>query len=274
MSHFTVGERQETVEKLLDGLSHDEQITGVLLVGSAAEGFDDRFSDIDLSVVVADNRSVLEVFREWKERISNWFPVQSSFEVISSENSFLAGFLLSNFLELDIGFLSMDGLYAKRVRWKVAFDRSGKLEELMRASWENRSETGLEKNYRRNLDSIWHYITHVAISLARGHHWRALHYLDEVRNRTVRLACFRRGLDPSHFRPVHLLPANSQEKLLETLPHSTQKSDIYRALQATKDLFFEEARAIDELIGDDLSTALRTSMDTYLSTFQFHKHQR
>ncbi len=268
MSLFTVGERQEIVEKLLDSLSHDEQIVGVLLVGSAAEGFDDRFSDIDLSVVVTDNRSVLEVFQEWKERIPNLFPVQSSFEVSTSENSFLAGFLLSNFLEVDIGFLSVDDLYAKRVRWKVAFDRSGKLEEIMRASWENRSETSLETTYRRNLDSIWHYITHVAISLARGHHWRALHYLDEVRKRTVRLACIRRGLDPSHFRPVHLLPAYFQEKLLETLPHSTQKSESYRALRAASDLFFDEARAIDELIGDNLSTTLRTAMDTYLSTFQ------
>ena len=268
LNHFTEEERHENLNDLLAALGQDERLAGVILVGSAAEGFDDQYSDIDLSVVVAGEYEVATLFNDWKSRITALFPVLSVFEVNYSENKYLAGFLLANFLELDIGFLSFKDLYAKRLRWKIAFDRSGQIEEIMRSSWENREAADRETEYSRRLDSIWHYITHTALSIARGHRWRAMHYLDVVRMRAIELACIRRDLDPHHFRPVHLLPPDFLDQLQGTLPRSAEETEIFRALRASSALFFSECSAIDNSLGKNLSSDLRAGMNSYLEMIQ------
>ncbi|HET6445901.1 MAG TPA: nucleotidyltransferase domain-containing protein [candidate division Zixibacteria bacterium] len=264
MNHFTEEERQDILNDLLALMGQDDRLSGVILVGSAAEGFDDRFSDIDLSVVVDGEHEVATLFDDWKTRIAALFPVLSVFEVAHSENMFLSGFLLTNILELDIGFLSIKDLLAKQRRWKIVFDRSGQIEEIMRSSWENREPSDRESEYRRRLDSIWHYITHTALSIARGHRWRAIHYLDVVRVRSIELACIRRNLDPHHFRPVHLLPPDFLDQLQGTLPKSAEETEIFRALRASSELFFNECSAIDQSLGKDLSSNLRAGMNSYL----------
>ncbi|MGB3717872.1 MAG: aminoglycoside 6-adenylyltransferase [Candidatus Promineifilaceae bacterium] len=266
-AHFTEEDRLTILNDLLASLGQDERLVGVLLVGSAADGFDDRYSDIDLSVVVAEDSQVSEVLSDWKTRIAVLFPVLSSFEVNYAENMFLAGFLLTNYLEMDIGFSGFKDLFAKRSRWRVVFDHSGQIEETMQSSWENRVVTGPEAEYRRLLDSIWHYITHVAVSISRGHNWRALHYLETVRTRAIELVCIRRGFDPHHFRPVHHLPPEFQVELQETLPQNTEDSEILRALAKTAAIFFDECHVFDQSIGLDLSSNLRAGMESYLAMF-------
>ena len=62
---FSPLERQQFLEKLHNALSQDPRILGAVLVGSAAVGFADRFSDIDIYGVVADGvdaKSVFECF--------------------------------------------------------------------------------------------------------------------------------------------------------------------------------------------------------------------
>lgn len=48
--------RGELIEKLLDGLSVDELVLVVVQVGSTAKGYDDKHSDVDLEVVVTEDR--------------------------------------------------------------------------------------------------------------------------------------------------------------------------------------------------------------------------
>jgi hypothetical protein len=266
-AHFTEDDRLAILNTLLAALRQDERLVGVLLVGSAADGFYDRYSDIDLSVVVAEEHQVSSVFSDWHSRIEELFPTVSSFEVPYAENMFLGGYLLANYLEMDVGFLGMADLFAKRGRWKVVFDRSGQIEDLMQTSWEHRVRTDPEAEYRGRLNSIWHYITHTAVSVARGHHWRALHYLETVRATAIELACHRRDFDPHHYRPVHLLPAEFQERLEKTLPKSTGDAEILRALGEAAAIFFDECLAFDQRFDRDLSSNLRASMDSYLAMF-------
>jgi len=146
---FTELERQAALDVFLDALRQDRRLAGVILVGSAPEGFDDRYSDIDHMVVLSEDNQLADLFTDWKSRIADLFPILSSFEVNSSINAYLVGFLLTNFLELDIGFLDQENLVAKRSRWKVAFDRSDHIEEIMRLSWDNQVETEPEVEYGR-----------------------------------------------------------------------------------------------------------------------------
>ncbi len=113
---FSPAERQGTLNRILTALQGDDRIAGVLIVGSGAIGFDDIYSDIDLSVVVAEENNVLPVFREWRTWIKELLPVIHCFETDFGSNNYLYGFLLDNFLELDIGFLCLTNLVAKRSR--------------------------------------------------------------------------------------------------------------------------------------------------------------
>ena len=52
----TVDTHEELVERLLEHYSADESVLGIILVGSAGKGYDDEESDIDLEIIVAEDK--------------------------------------------------------------------------------------------------------------------------------------------------------------------------------------------------------------------------
>jgi predicted nucleotidyltransferase len=262
---FSPEERQAILDRVLDTLRTDDRVAGVVIVGSGAVGFDDDYSDIDLAVVVAEEEDTLPVFRDWKPRIEALLPVIHSFETIYGPHSYLYGFLFKGFLELNLGFVCLANLFAKRARWQVAFDRSGKIENIMRSSWEQRVEPDVQTAYLRRLDSIWHYIIQVITALKRGHPWRALHELEQIRNRAVELAGLRLRLETKHFRHVDQMPEELLVELERTLICSLEPVDILRALKATTACFFREARALDNALGLDVASDLEARMQDYIA---------
>ena len=57
MSLFTPEEREETARRVSRLLGSDDRIDGVVIVGSLA-GQGDRWSDIDIEVIVADDEEL------------------------------------------------------------------------------------------------------------------------------------------------------------------------------------------------------------------------
>jgi predicted nucleotidyltransferase len=57
MSLFTPEEREETARRVSRLLGSDDRIDGVVIVGSLA-GKGDRWSDIDIEVIVADDEEL------------------------------------------------------------------------------------------------------------------------------------------------------------------------------------------------------------------------
>lgn len=134
MNHFSPAERQGILDLLLAELEGDREILGVLVVGSGAVGFDDVYSDIDLCVVIAESVDVHRKFQEWGLKIEALLPVFYCGESVRGRSSFLWVILLENFLEIDLGFLCLDDLEARRGRWKTVFDHSGRIERIMERS--------------------------------------------------------------------------------------------------------------------------------------------
>lgn len=237
-----------------------------MLVGSGAIGFDDVYSDIDLSVVVAAEDDLAAVFREWRGRMEKVLPVIHCVKVTYGPNNYLYAFLLDGFLELDVGFLCLANLSAKRERWKIAFDRSGKIEAIMQSSFEKRPQPDIRATYLSRINSIWHYIIHVVAALKRRQPWKALHYFEDIRNRTVEFAGLRRGLETKHFRQVYQMPDEFLAELQQTLLSSTDTADILRAPKAVTLCFFGEARGFDKMLGLDVASNLEAKMQEYLES--------
>lgn len=242
---FTPSEREKILKHLLTVYKKDDRITGIILVGSGAIGFTDEYSDIDIVAVVDPHYSTQVVFQEWVQRISEELPVIHRFEVSHNEQSFLAGFLLSGCLEIDFGVVSIDELIARKGRWQVLYDRTQELETKLQKSWEARERDNPQAMGKR-LASVWHYIIQAVVSVQRKQLWRALHNLEEIRNRSLRLAGLRHGLVVSHYRQIDELPQNELKAYEQTIAQAVTASEIMRALQVAVQCFFRELLVIEQ----------------------------
>jgi len=77
---YSAAYRCRVLDELTTALMDDERIAGAVLVGSGAAGFKDRYSDIDLAVLVGDESRVDEVYADWWRRIHALFPIVDAFE--------------------------------------------------------------------------------------------------------------------------------------------------------------------------------------------------
>ena len=264
---FTPMDRARVLDLLLAQLAQDERIAATIVVGSGAHGFLDERSDIDLAAVVADGRVVREVWDDWRRRVRGLLTIWGCSEVTYNSESYLLALMVEGYLEVDLGFIGMAGVVAKRAEWRVAFDRTGYVEATMRQSWEGRPAHDPKTFLSRHLD-IWHYLIRAVVALQRGQQWAAVHELEVIRTRAIELACLRCRLDSRHFRAVNALPEGTLALLEKTLPADTSQATIARAIRAAADAFFSEAKALE---GTDSGEAARLGqlMGGYLDAAGF-----
>ena len=267
-THYSPATREEILNRLLTTLQSDERLAGLLVVGSGAEGFEDDHSDIDLCVVTTSADDVRPAFEEWGVEIREMLQVFYTLESVRAANVYLWVIFLENFLELDLCFLCLDDLRATRNRWKTVFDRSGKIEDIMQSSWENRPKPDLEEAYRSRLDSIWHCIKHAAIGVQRKQPWRAIFELELIRNRTIELRGLREALETKRFRHVDRMSEDFLTEIEQTLVLSLREDDIMNALRAATACFFREARHYDEMLNLELAEGFEAKMKVYLEFFE------
>ena len=267
-THYSPATREATLNRLLTALQSDKRITSLLVVGSGAEGFEDDHSDIDLCAVTTSADDVRPAFQEWGVKIHEMLSVFHSLESVRGPNVYLWVCLLENFLEIDLCFLCLDDLKATRNRWKTVFDHSGKIEDIMQSSWENRPKPDLEEAYRSRLSPIWHCIKHAAIAVQRKEPWRAIFELEQIRDRTIELRGLRDGLETKRFRHVDQMSEDFLKGLERTLVLSLRDVDIMNALKAATACFFQEARHFDEMLDLKLAERFETKMKAYLELFK------
>jgi hypothetical protein len=239
---FTPEERKEALERLLKELDADPVVAGVMYAGSTSEGFRDEYSDIDL-IVISRPDDFDSVVQKWVARIESMFPVISRFRGSEHQHKVICCFLLEGFLELDILFESLSTL-SPRDRWKIAFDRTEKVSEILGASAGQPERPPLGAYYRACVDSIWYHVTHTVTALHRGHLWKALHEVDEVRFRTLSLFGLLRGLNTEDYAEVDHLPPEILGALEKTLVPSMTRGSIFEALKVALDSFFEAAKEV------------------------------
>ena len=245
-----------------------KRITGLLVVGSGAEGFEDVYSDIDLCAVTTSADDVRPAFQEWGVKIREMLPVFHSVESVRGANIYLWILLLENFLEIDLCFLCLDDLEARRNRWKTVFDRSGRIEDIMQSSWENRPKPNLEETYRYRLGSILHYISYATVAIQRDQPWRAMYEIEQIRNQTVELRGLREELETKRFRHVDQMSDDFLMSLEQTLVLSLRRVDLMNALRAATTCFFREVQHYDKMLNLNLAEGFERKMKAYLELFE------
>jgi hypothetical protein len=264
---FTPDERQHTLDWLLADLHADERVAGVVIAGSGAFGFRDKLSDIDICVVVLCEDNRVAVYEDWRERVRESFSIlhlcETSNPIVRS-----AFLLLAGFLGVDAFFVSLDNLHARRARWRVAWDRTEKVNEIMLRTWENRKRPDVSDQYVERLDYVWHRIIPCVVAVKRGWLLEALDHLATLRTQATDLAFLSEGVEERHHRQMGQLPAAFLSRLEKSLPRSLDPEEILRALRITMDCFFEPARLLDERLGLESARELEKIMREYLNLVQ------
>jgi predicted nucleotidyltransferase len=157
-----------------------DDIDGMILVGSGAEGFTDKWSDIDLSIVICEEEKTRQVWDKINEEIiSNFDTIKISYNEYE-ENNYLSAILLDNYLEIDIGVITINKLVAKRKSWSILYDKSGNVAEKMNRTWRERKLPNLNIQVENSLDGIWYHIKNCAFALKREKPYRAIKEIEEI----------------------------------------------------------------------------------------------
>jgi predicted nucleotidyltransferase len=250
MPLYTPDEREEIAERVSRLLREDSRVEGIVVVGSLASQ-PDRWSDIDLEVVVADNADLAAVAADWVNRLYEVLPVLHHFETAFGD-TLVRGLLLENLLEVDLAFT----LRAHFEVWgpaRLAFDRSGHVEATLEVS----TKPGPSPpSWASEAGFAWHDVLHACTAVRRGRLWQALWYLQRIRNRTLGLAQERHGFYADFFDCVDDLPDEELALLEDTLVASLKPESLLAAIEVATRAFLVELRRGEPALCDRLEGPL------------------
>jgi predicted nucleotidyltransferase len=250
MSLFTPEEREETARRVSSLLGNDKRIEGVVIVGSLA-GQSDRWSDIDIAVVVADDEELRAVTDDWVGSLYELLPVVHHFET-EFGSTLVRGFLLENLLELDLAF-EQSGRFSSWGPARVVFDRTRRVTAAVNAP----AGGDLHESDRINEAGFaWHDVLHACTAVRRGRPWQGLWYMERVRNRTLKLAQERRDFYADFFDYVDDLPEEELTPLEGTLVVSLAPESLLRAIEVATRAFLAELRHGEPALADRLKGPL------------------
>lgn len=268
-SLFKPKRRIEVLENLVTFFQADQNIAGLVLVGSAAEKAQDIYSGLDLLVIIANGSIFPSIYRKWKNRLCNLLPVAYEFEQSSEMNSATYAIMLEDYLEIHLYFTPLKNLVAESDSWQVLFDQTQAqdIEPTLETTYHKERMTASARVYKNMLSSIWQPIIKCVAAVNRGEVWRALHMLDIIRDKTVQLAAMNYGIDIQNYSEIDQLPEMLLIRLRHTLPTGVDPIAIRRALHATSELFFQQAILLEQSINLTLADEVRKKMQPYIEAY-------
>lgn len=233
---FTPQTRERLYQTLIARAHSDDRITAAAVVGSASIGREDRWSDIDLALGLAETADMAEVMVDWTEGMYHDHGAVHHLDVWRGI-SCIRVFLLADTLQVDLAFRPASDFRATSSTFRLLF---GEASDRPPASPPDSAEL---------IGLGWVYALHVRSSLERGRVWQAEYMLSHMREQVLALACLRYDLSIYEGRGIDDLPPDATESLAEILPRSLDVSELKRAFRITRDgLLSEIARADSDLL--------------------------
>ena len=236
---FTAGSREALRERLLEHARSSPAITAAALVGSAAAGTEDDWSDIDLALRLAQGAPQDLVAAEWTERLEREHGAAHHLDVWSGRTLFRV-FLLPDSLQVDLSFWQPDDFRASGGPFHLLFGEAGE------------PEPATVPDPEHLVGMAWLHALHVRSALARGRLWQAATMLDGLREQLITLTCLRAGLPAHQGRGTDRLPRDMLAALAVTRPAAVQADAITRAFDAAAALLIDQASIDDPRLAERL----------------------
>jgi hypothetical protein len=231
---FSVKDRDRIRDRVLQMAASDARIVAGAVVGSLALAEGDRWSDLDLTFAVVDDRSVFEVLEDWTRSLVDEFDAALLFDLPSGASIYRV-FLLPGCLQFDLSFTPASKFGASGPKFRMLFGNS------------------VEKPFPPppSAHELFGYAAHHALRarfcIERHRFWHAEYWISSTRDYALSLACRRRGLPAHHGRGFDDLPAEVRNVFINTLVTSLERDELLRALSCVIDGLLSEATEVQEL---------------------------
>jgi predicted nucleotidyltransferase len=230
---------EEIARKAVDLLVADSEVVGLYLAGSFALGHPDKYSDIDLHIVIPDG-SKDEVLRRASlmvqdvARVATWFPATH----LSDPAQLNVFYEADPPIHVDFQYKEVRELIprAKDKDIITLVDRSGDVARHKEASGKvgpPREDEEIERLQYLE-DRFWGWTWYAASKIARGELWEARDAIEYMRsNVLVSLADIGLGTAPEGNRRLESkYPDETQMTLSDTIPGEHSKGAYARVLRA------------------------------------------
>ncbi len=231
---FSVEERNAARAFVLRMASDDSRITAGALVGSIARGAEDRWSDLDLTFVVADDVPLGDVLLDWTRQMDAALGAVPLWDVRVRSRTYRV-FLLPGLLQVDLSFTPASQLRPAGPAFALLFGQAGPTDVPAPPTSDHFFGLGVVQaiHGRRSID--------------RARYWQAEQAISQVRECALSLACLQYGLEPSHGRGFDDLPPDTLAPVAATLVASLEPDRLSAALESAVELFLGQAVYVREL---------------------------
>lgn len=246
---FTIEERTEILDRLIASARTDPQVIGAALVGSIANGRDDRWSDIDLALQLDAGAEPDDVADRWTQQVRDQYRVADTMDVYGADKTLYRVFLLESSLQIDLSFWPRQAFRATEEGFQLIFGKPA-------------APTSTSPGAERLIRLGWLYALHVRSAVARGRSWQAVMMLDDLRNQIICLTSLRHGLPGYHGRGVDALPPETLARFEESRARSTDNAELARSASSLLQLYIDEVALHDAAKADALAPAVAVLRQT------------
>jgi hypothetical protein len=245
---FTSDHRDAVRRQLLGLAEKDPRITGAAVTGSAADGREDRWSDIDLFFGVDDHVALDAVVADWSGYLYGELGALHHFD-LKFPAAIYRAFLLPSCLEVDLGFTRADRFGPVGPHFRAVFG------EAAQPSPAPLPDLG------HLIGLSWHHVLHARSCIERHKPWQAEYWISGIRDQTLALGCLRLG-EPAHYaKGADALPIAVTGGLEDALVRSLELEELRRALRVAATGFLLELAASDAVQGHLLERPIRELAD-------------
>ena len=238
---FSEQERHRVYEQLIEWAESDDRIEQAAVVGSLAAGAGDRWSDIDLTLGVANEVPVPVVIDEWTQKVEASFDAAQLLDLEVGATLYRV-FLLPGCLQVDLSFAAASDFQMAGARFKPLFGAY-------------RTAPPPQPSEHDAFGWALLYAIHARACIERGRWWQAEHAVSQSRNNTMNLECMRRGLPTRFGRGFDDLPPSVLARLEGALVGGLDREELTRAL-AVSALALQESSSDVEALPEALKERL------------------
>lgn len=217
--------------RLIAAAHGDPQVLAAALLGSAASGTEDRWSDIDLALRLAPGVDPVLTADRWLALVAQTEVVVDHLDLHASGAVYRV-LLLGSTLQVDLSFWPHDESLVGGPPVHVVFGEVGVHAAV---------ETPAGEDSLGDVRMAWLYALHVRSALRRGRLWQATWMLEGIRNRLAALYCRRFALPTDEGRGVDRLPTPVLIELAATWPARVDLTSLGHSFESLLDLLIAEA---------------------------------
>lgn len=231
---FSVDQRDRLRDRIFEMAENDRRVVGAAVLGSLARGRGDKWSDLDLMFAVTDGVPVTDVLEDWSERLIRDLDAVSLFDLPSGSIIYRV-FLLPDCLELDLSFVPATAFGPEGATFEVVFGTAIQQPE------DDATSAAELFGY------AVHHALHARVAIERRRYWQAEHWISALRDKSLHLACLRRGLDGWYGRDFDRLPAEVLARMHEGLVRSLDPEELRRALEVVVAALLRESTEVSDM---------------------------